>query len=93
MFVWLSAIRYALICAGVRSLATTNGNLVEAELVGGLPTGVADDDHAVGVQNTRLLEPEFPDRGGDRIDGVVVDARVLGIRLDVREFPQLDLHG
>ena len=59
-------------------------DLLQAELLRRLPARVADDDHAVGVDDDRLPEAEFPDRRGDRVDSVVVDAGILGIGLDVR---------
>ena len=71
--VWLSAMRYALICAGVRSVATWTGTCCQPELLRRLAAGVADDDHAVGVHDDRLAEPELLQRGGDGIHGGVVD--------------------
>jgi hypothetical protein len=53
---------------------------------------VADDDHVLGVNDDRLAKAKLADRGGDGVDGVVVDTGILGIGLDIGELPQLDLH-
>ncbi len=38
-------------------------------------------------------KPNSRNRGGDRLDGVVVVARVVGIGFDVRDVPHFDVHG
>ena len=54
---------------------------------------MADDDDAVGIDDDWLAETEFVDGLNDRIDSVVVDARVVFVRLDPIKRPHFDLHG
>ena len=44
------------------------------------------------VNDNRLLEAELLDRIGNRLNCTVVEARVLLIRMDLREFHHLNLH-
>ena len=62
---------------------------VEVEDVG----GVANDDDAGGVDNDRLAETEFVDALHHIGDRVVVDARIVFVRLDSIKRPHFDLHG
>ena len=51
-----------------------------------------DNDDQVLVHDDGLLPAEFLDGPGDRIDRAVVEARVLLIRTDVRNFHVYDVH-
>jgi hypothetical protein len=44
------------------------------------------------VGDNRLAKAEFPNGSGDRVDRVVVVAKIAGVRLDFDQWPQRDLH-
>ena len=68
-------------------------HLGEVQLLGGFPTRMADDDDAVGINDDRLPKTEFVDGLDDRSNRVVVDSRILFVRLDPIKRPHFDLHG
>ena len=63
-----------------------------AEFLCGLPPRVADDDHAVTVEDDRLPEPELLNRHCDRIDSMIVLARVLLVGFDYGIRPSFFSH-
>ena len=67
-------------------------NFREAELFRRFQAGVADNHDEILVHDNRLLETELLDRIGNRLHRAVVEARVLLIRMDLREFHHLNLH-
>ena len=67
-------------------------NFREAELFRRFQAGVADNHDEILVHDNRLLETELLNRVGNRLHRAVVEARVLLIRMDLREFHVDDLH-
>ena len=67
-------------------------NFREAELFRRFQAGVPDNHNEILVHDNRLLETELLDRIGNRLHRAVVEARVLLIRMDLREFHVDDLH-
>ena len=57
--VWLSAIRYALACAGVRSVATCTGTCFRPSFCAAFQPRVPDDDDALAVHHDGLAEAEL----------------------------------
>jgi len=64
----------------------------QAKLQSGHEPRVADDDHAVGIDNDRLPPTEFLQARRDAGHRFVVDPRIAFIRLDLPDGPHLDLH-
>ena len=64
----------------------------EAELFRRFQPCVADNHNEILVHDNRLLEAELLNRVGNRLHRTVVEARVLLIRMDLREFHVDDLH-
>jgi hypothetical protein len=64
----------------------------EPEPVGRHEAGVADDDHPLAVDHDRLAEAELLDGGHDLGHRGLVPARVAGVRDDLLDGDQLDLH-
>lgn len=56
-------------------------------------TAIADDDHAVGVDDDRLFEAELMQRLCDGIDSCIIRPRILVVRKNCRQRPQFDLRG
>jgi hypothetical protein len=73
-------------------LGHVDRHLGQAELLRCLPPRVPDDDDALGVNNDGLAKPELADARGHGVHRLVVHARVLLVRLDVRQLAHLDLH-
>src|SRR5690606_29542108 len=67
-------------------------NLLQAQLLRGLPAGVPADDNTVGVDDNRLTKTELTERGRDSVDSIIVDAWVLVVRGDIRQRAKFDLH-
>ena len=84
--------RYALTCSGVRSVATWTGTFSRPSFCAAFqrvwPTMITPSaSTTIGWR-----KPNSRMRRGHGVDGVVVDAGVARVGLDVRELPQLDLH-
>src|SRR5262249_49754925 len=67
-------------------------HLLQSELECGLVARVADDDHPLLINDNGLAETELADGGGHGVDGLVIPARVLLVRLDGADGAHLDLH-
>jgi hypothetical protein len=59
-----------------------DGHFLEAQLLGRLPAGVTDDDHAFVIDDNRLAESELADAGGQRVHSFVVLTGVTLVELD-----------
>ena len=68
---------------GCQAGRDVDGHLFEPQLLGRLPAGVPDDDHAFVIDDNRLPEAEFLDAGGQRIDTIVIVTGVVLVRPDV----------
>jgi hypothetical protein len=66
---------------------------LQAKLQGRLIRGMADDDHALFIDDARLAEAEFLNRRGDGLDGLVIVAGIVRVRPDGGEWALLELHG
>src|SRR5690348_8758547 len=64
-----------------------------AELDGGLVTGVTANDHRFGIHPERLPEAELADRLGNRVNGSLVQARVVLVWSDGVDLAFFDKHG
>ena len=53
---------------------------------------MTNNDRALGIDYDGLPETEAFDRLCDRLDGVIVDARVARIGFDLVDVPKLNLH-
>ena len=69
-----------------------NGDFGESEFFRRLEPCMADDNDTVGIDHDRLAKPELVDREDDGINGVVIDARIVLVRLDSIKRPHFDLH-
>ncbi len=67
-------------------------DLLEPDLLRRLVARVPDDDHAFGVDHDRLAEAELAERGRHGVNGVVVEAGVVGIRPDIGQLAKFGLH-
>lgn len=65
-----------------------NRHFGEVQLLGGFPAGMADDDDAVGIDDDRLPETEVVDGLDDGGNRIVVDSRILFVRLDPIKRPR-----
>jgi hypothetical protein len=87
-----SSIRNALNLLGRQVRGYVDWNLGKAEFLRGLPAGMADNDHAGGIDNDGLAPAEFLQAGRDRVDGAVIDPRVAVVGDDPFDRPEVDLH-
>ena len=70
-----------------------NGDLRKAELEGRLVTGVAHNDDAEFIGDNWLAKPKLADRGGHRVDSLVVHPRIVCVRPDFRDVAHFHFHG
>ena len=68
-------------------------HLFESQLLSRLVPSVADDDHAVFIDDDGLAESKLTDRSCDDIDSLIIQTWIVFIRMQLRELPLFDLHG
>jgi hypothetical protein len=78
---------------GRQVLGDVDRDFLEAELPGGLPARVADDDDLVSVNNDRLTPTERAEGSGNGVDGRIVQSRVALVGFDPVDGPEFDVHG
>jgi len=49
-------------------------------------------DDAIFIDDDRLAKSEFTNRRRDNIDGLIIQARLVFVRTQLRELPLFDLH-
>jgi hypothetical protein len=59
---------------------------LQPQLQCGFESSFADDDLQVLVDHNRLTKAEFPNRGGNGVDRVIIVTGVVGIGLDFGGF-------
>src|SRR5262249_22413830 len=78
---------------GCQTLGDVDGDLPESQAQSRFEAGVPHDDDAGLVNDDGLPKSKGANRGRHGSDGVVVEARVACVGLDLRERAELNLHG
>jgi hypothetical protein len=68
-------------------LGDVDRHVFQTQLLCRLPPRVPADDDALRIDHDGLAEPEFAERRRNGIDRVIVDPRVVGVRLRLGQGP------
>jgi hypothetical protein len=78
---------------GREVLRHMNRDFFEVQLLSCLETGVTADDHEVRINHDRLAKSVLTNRCRHGINRVIVEARVVGVGLQISQRSKFDFHG